>query len=138
MVVSTDDLFDGTFQQRILDVDKMISKTKIKLENEFHLLPLPSRTAHTNNNMRTKQNTVICPKYWKMSKKIHILSTKTRFFHIIIVKSFLDRFKTNLHQNIRNCLYFVLLFTHAYMSGFYLYLIFPWFKFLGFIFSWNI
>jgi hypothetical protein len=24
------------------------------------------------------------------------------------------------------------------MSGFYLYLIFPWFKFLGFIFSWNI
>jgi hypothetical protein len=32
--VSTDDLFDGTFQQKILDVDKMIIKTKIKLENE--------------------------------------------------------------------------------------------------------
>jgi hypothetical protein len=31
--VSTDDLFDGTFQQKILVVDKMISKTKIKLEN---------------------------------------------------------------------------------------------------------
>jgi hypothetical protein len=31
--VSTDDLFDGTFQQKILDVDKMIFKTKIKLEN---------------------------------------------------------------------------------------------------------
>ena len=33
--VSTDDLFDGTFQQKILDVDKMIFKTKIKLENEW-------------------------------------------------------------------------------------------------------
>jgi hypothetical protein len=31
--VSTDDLFDGTFQQKILVVDKMIFKTKIKLEN---------------------------------------------------------------------------------------------------------
>jgi hypothetical protein len=30
----TDDLFDGTFQQKILDVDKMIFKTKIELENE--------------------------------------------------------------------------------------------------------
>jgi hypothetical protein len=30
---STDDLFDGTFQQKILVVDKMIFKTKIKLEN---------------------------------------------------------------------------------------------------------
>jgi hypothetical protein len=28
-------LFDGTFQQKILDVDKMIIKTKIKLENEW-------------------------------------------------------------------------------------------------------
>ena len=33
--VSTDDLFDWTFQQKILDVDKMIFKTKIKLENEW-------------------------------------------------------------------------------------------------------
>ena len=33
--VSTDDLFDGTFQQKILDVDKMIFKTKIKLGNEW-------------------------------------------------------------------------------------------------------
>jgi hypothetical protein len=32
--IATDDLFDGTFQQKILDVDKMIFKTKIKLENE--------------------------------------------------------------------------------------------------------
>ena len=31
--VSTDDLFDGTFQQKIPVVDKMIFKTKIKLEN---------------------------------------------------------------------------------------------------------
>jgi hypothetical protein len=31
--VSTDDLFDGTFKQKILVVDKMIFKTKIKLEN---------------------------------------------------------------------------------------------------------
>jgi hypothetical protein len=31
--VSTDDLFEGTFQQKILVVDKMIIKTKIKLEN---------------------------------------------------------------------------------------------------------
>jgi hypothetical protein len=29
----TDDLFDGNFQQKILVVDKMIFKTKIKLEN---------------------------------------------------------------------------------------------------------
>jgi hypothetical protein len=29
--VSTDDLFDGAFQQKV--VDKMIFKTKIKLEN---------------------------------------------------------------------------------------------------------
>jgi hypothetical protein len=33
--VSTDDLFDWTFQQKILDVDKMIFKTKIKLEYEW-------------------------------------------------------------------------------------------------------
>jgi hypothetical protein len=31
--VSTDDLFEGTFQQKILVVDKMIIKTKIKFEN---------------------------------------------------------------------------------------------------------
>jgi hypothetical protein len=31
--VSTNDVFDGTFQQQILVVDKMIFKTKIKLEN---------------------------------------------------------------------------------------------------------
>jgi hypothetical protein len=31
--VSTDDLFDGTSQQNILVVDKMIFKAKIKLEN---------------------------------------------------------------------------------------------------------
>jgi hypothetical protein len=31
--VSTDDLFDGIFQQKILVVYKMIFKTKIKLEN---------------------------------------------------------------------------------------------------------
>ena len=29
--VSTDDLFDGTFQQKILVVDKMIFKTKNKI-----------------------------------------------------------------------------------------------------------
>ena len=29
----TDYLFDGTFQQKILVVDKVIFKTKIKLEN---------------------------------------------------------------------------------------------------------
>jgi hypothetical protein len=38
-----------------------------------------------------------------------------------------------LHQNIQNCLYFVCLFVHyVYMSGFYLYILFPWFKFWGF------
>jgi hypothetical protein len=31
--VSIDDLFDGTFKKKILVVDKMIFKTKIKLEN---------------------------------------------------------------------------------------------------------
>jgi hypothetical protein len=31
--VSTNDVFDGTFQQKILVVDKIIFKTKIKLEN---------------------------------------------------------------------------------------------------------
>jgi hypothetical protein len=31
--VSIDDLFDGTLQKKILVVDKMIFKTKIKLEN---------------------------------------------------------------------------------------------------------
>ena len=40
-----------------------------------------------------------------------------------------------LHQNIRNCLYFVCLFAHyVYMSGFYLYIISHDFLFLGFIF----
>jgi hypothetical protein len=38
--VSTDDLFDGTFQQKILVLDKMIFKTKMKLEKisqVFHI-----------------------------------------------------------------------------------------------------
>ena len=48
--------------------------------------------------------------------------------HKIIVKSFLDKFWHILHQDIRNCLYFVCLFAHyVYMSCFYLYIIFPCF-----------
>jgi hypothetical protein len=43
-----------------------------------------------NNKMRTKQNTVICPKYWKMSKKFIYNQPKSDFFHKIIVKSFRD------------------------------------------------
>jgi len=45
-----------------------------------------------NNKMRIKQNTVICQKYWKMSKKSIYNQPKPDFFQDIIVKSFLDRF----------------------------------------------
>ena len=70
-------------------------------------------------------STVICQKFWEMSKKS--LYNQNRFFQII-VKSFLDRIKQILYQNIRNCLYFVCLFAHyVYKSGFYLYIVFPWF-----------
>ena len=45
--------------------------------------------------MRTKQNTDVRKKYWKMSNKYIYNQPKPDFFPKIIVKSFLDRFKKN-------------------------------------------
>jgi hypothetical protein len=95
--------------------------------NIFYICYSALRLMIFHQNQWFHWSTVICQKFWEMSKKSLYNQTKNFFFQNIIVKSFLDRIKQIAYQNIRNCLYFVCLFAHyVYMSGVYLYIIFPW------------